>query len=176
MFDRDGSVESVVIDDAGVQQGPIAVLDDGSILASGYRGGVWKADVTTDEVRGGRSLGASSLMGVVASADGSVLAAQHGFASSIALLDGATLEPIGEPIPAGDVGEWVSVVLAADGTRLLANDAFNHATEWNLDVATWPAIACRAAGRNLTRSEFATYFGADAPYRATCPDWPVPDA
>ncbi|MGD9752007.1 MAG: hypothetical protein AB7W59_13535, partial [Acidimicrobiia bacterium] len=44
---------------------------------------------------------------------------------------------------------------------------------WNLDVATWPAIACRAAGRNLSAREWAQFGPRGAPYRSTCPEWPA---
>ncbi len=80
--------------------------------------------------------------------------------------------PMGDPIPTGDVGEWSNFVLTDDGKRLLVNDPHNHAVEWNLDVDTWPSIACHTAGRNLTADEFATYFGEETPYRVTCPEWP----
>ena len=35
-------------------------------------------------------------------------------------------------------------------------------------------LACRTAGRNLTRAEWQQYFPAE-PYRATCPNLPVPE-
>ena len=39
--------------------------------------------------------------------------------------------------------------------------------------STGPTAACRVAGRNLTRDEWASNIGTLAPYRATCPDLPV---
>jgi WD40 repeat protein len=44
----------------------------------------------------------------------------------------------------------------------------------DLDPASWSAAACRIAGRNLTRDEWATHLGDLAAYRATCPEFPVP--
>ena len=42
---------------------------------------------------------------------------------------------------------------------------------WNLDPATMAAAACTVAGRNLTRTEWATYLGEER-YRRTCPAYP----
>ncbi len=42
----------------------------------------------------------------------------------------------------------------------------------SLDRGDWLDRACHAAGRNLTRAEWATYVGG--PPRATCPGWPAP--
>lgn len=43
--------------------------------------------------------------------------------------------------------------------------------QFNVDPAQWIASACRIAGRNLSRAEWAQYLG-DRPYRATCDQWP----
>ena len=43
---------------------------------------------------------------------------------------------------------------------------------WNLNTDQWFDIACRAAGRNMTRGEWEE-FGPAADYHATCPQWPV---
>jgi hypothetical protein len=40
-------------------------------------------------------------------------------------------------------------------------------------VSTDRIAACRVAGRNLTREEWATNIGTLAPYRTTCPDLPT---
>ena len=84
--------------------------------------------------------------------------------------------PMGDPIPTGDVGESSNFVLTDDGKRLLVNDPHNHAVEWNLDVDTWPHIACHTAGRNLTADEFATYFGEDSPTGSPVPSGRPPDS
>ena len=42
---------------------------------------------------------------------------------------------------------------------------------WRFDPAVWPAIACRLAGRNLTRAEWDQFGPRDTDYRATCPQW-----
>ncbi len=44
---------------------------------------------------------------------------------------------------------------------------------WNLDIDSWPVIACRAAGRNLTGSEWDQFGPRDTDHRATCEQWPL---
>ncbi len=46
---------------------------------------------------------------------------------------------------------------------------------WSLNPAVVRDVACRWAGRNLTRQEWQQYLG-DEPYRRTCPDFPEPTA
>ncbi|MFD4420939.1 BTAD domain-containing putative transcriptional regulator [Agromyces sp. NPDC058484] len=73
---------------------------------------------------------------------------------------------LGEPIPSEAPGT-TPAYLRPDGRELLVNMRDGVAV-WNLDPDTWFDEACRLAGRNLTREEWATYFGAIAPYRETC--------
>jgi hypothetical protein len=42
---------------------------------------------------------------------------------------------------------------------------------WDLEPAHWEQTACRLAGRNLTRAEWAQYLPGRA-YEVTCPQWP----
>jgi WD40 repeat protein len=96
--------------------------------------------------------------------------ATYGFAQIAQLFDFATGQPIGDPFPSqgpfglASVGPDGKVLVAGDGTRMV---------HWNIDQATWPAIACEAAGRNLARAEWARYLPNAGPYRATCPDHPT---
>ena len=50
----------------------------------------------------------------------------------------------------------------------------DDAIVWNLDIDSWPDIACRAVGRNLTESEWEQFGPGDTDYRATCPQWESP--
>jgi hypothetical protein len=160
--------------DAFVQGWVSQISGTDDLVVAGLGGRVWRLDMTTGEVvASGRSVGGTSLVRGAASADGSLIAAAHPFASSIALMDGDTLVPIGEPVPAGNVDDSSPLVLSPDGTRLYTNGPMNNAIEWNLDTETWASIACRATGRNLTASEWADYIGEDIPYRATCDQWPL---
>ena len=75
---------------------------------------------------------------------------------------------IGRPI-------WASggvVDLSDDGRRLaVVNDG--AVSILSLDPDDWAGAACRLAGRNLTREEWARYLPPGEPYRATCPQWPT---
>lgn len=64
--------------------------------------------------------------------------------------------------PAGRSG-FGGVITGVDDDLLL----------WNLDVESWPDIACQAAGRNLTLGEWDQFGPAGEPYNATCPQWPA---
>jgi DNA-binding SARP family transcriptional activator/WD40 repeat protein len=75
---------------------------------------------------------------------------------------------VGKPFPETDEGITYSSSGAHYGVTLLDG----RAVVWDLDVTNWPAIACRAAGRNLTADEWSQFGPAGEPYRATCPQWP----
>jgi WD40 repeat protein len=89
--------------------------------------------------------------------------------SRVDLWDAVTLEPIGDPIEVrGDAG-----LLATDhpgGYRFASGSTSPVGTPmvWDVDPAHWDAIACRIAGRNLTRAEWSQYLPG-RPYQATCP-------
>jgi hypothetical protein len=69
------------------------------------------------------------------------------------------------------------MTLSLDGKQLAVGGepgTGQHAIEiWDLDPDHWVAAACKIAGRNLTRDEWASNIGDLAPYRATCPDFPA---
>jgi WD40 repeat protein len=50
-----------------------------------------------------------------------------------------------------------------------------HALIWNLDIEEWPEIACKTAGSNLTENEWQQWGPSDEPYRAICPQFPLPE-
>lgn len=60
----------------------------------------------------------------------------------------------------------------AGGLRLVTALG-DYALAWNLDMDEWPAIACRAAGRNLTQAEWDQFGPKGEPYHATCPNYPA---
>jgi WD40 repeat protein len=100
--------------------------------------------------------------------------------TQVALLwDVATLQPIGDPLPAGAWGVWGAsygwggfVEASPDGKRFLTSSGPTLGPVlWDGDPADWAASACRIAGRNLTRAEWDQYFRGH-PYHATCPQWP----
>ena len=57
----------------------------------------------------------------------------------------------------------VSKPLLSDGNILI----------WNLNTDEWYDIACRAAGRNMTRTEWEEFGPQDDEYQATCPQFPL---
>lgn len=85
------------------------------------------------------------------------------------LWDPTTLEPIGEPFP-HDPNAWAAT-LAAE-TNQLATVVDGATVIWNVNFDEWPELACRAAGRNLTREEWEE-FGPRGEYHATCGQWPA---
>ena len=82
-------------------------------------------------------------------------------------------------LAACSVASLVRADEAADLRELLAktiigNGLFNGFVSWDIDPDSLAHKACHAAGRNLSRAEWATYF-SDEPYEVTCPEWPAAD-
>ena len=57
--------------------------------------------------------------------------------------------------------------LRPDGGALIVNQRDGVAV-WDLDPDHQQEAACRLAGRDLTREEWATYLGSIDTYRSTC--------
>ena len=108
-------------------------------------------------------------------ADGTLIATNGGD-HNVILYDVATGVRIGTPITIPDE-ESNLIALSLDGRWLSAGGEAtdgSHASKiWDLDPAAWTAAACRVAGRNLTREEWASNIGDLTPYRPTCPDLPT---
>lgn len=118
----------------------------------------------------GVSRDSTSICGVGASADGSLVAAHQLFTQHVALFDAATMRPIGAPIPVGVGDGWLSPAFL-DATRMVEVGAAGGLAMYDLDPDVWQANVCQQAGRNLSTAEWGEYVGADEPYRATCPQW-----
>jgi WD40 repeat protein len=67
-------------------------------------------------------------------------------------------------------GANVSIAGFADGILVVSSD--QETIVWDLDTSTWADKACQAAGRNLTESEWETYFPGRE-YEVTCEQWPA---
>jgi hypothetical protein len=55
----------------------------------------------------------------------------------------------------------------------LAVDTEQGIVVWDLDPDHWVEAACDLAGRNLTQAEWDQHIGDLAPYRTTCPQFPI---
>jgi len=68
--------------------------------------------------------------------------------------------------------EWgiTALTISPDGHWLVTGSVDGTARLWNLRLGELVDLACRTAGRNLTRAEWEQYFpGQD--YRRTCEQW-----
>jgi WD40 repeat protein len=72
----------------------------------------------------------------------------------------------------GQAGSISALAFSADGRWLVAGGWNGSVRLWLLQTEDLTELACRVAGRNLTRAEWARYFPEEA-YRATCPQWPL---
>jgi WD40 repeat protein len=64
-----------------------------------------------------------------------------------------------------------SAGLSADGRRMGTSDG-ERVIIWNTELSSWAAIACEAAGRNLTVEEWQQFGPNDTQYEKTCDQWP----
>ena len=103
---------------------------------------------------------------VALSPDGQILASGSAD-NAIILWDVATGRPL-----TNHTATVRSVTFSPDGKRL-ASAGGDHVVLWDVSPGSWQARACRRANRNLTEAEWRQFFN-DQPYRATCPDLPVP--
>lgn len=78
--------------------------------------------------------------------------------------------PIGGPFPS-DPGSMSYIVPGK--VPVLLTHVPGKALVWDLDTTRWFDLACKAAGRNMTRLEWSSNGPRDKPYRATCPQWPI---
>ena len=84
------------------------------------------------------------------------------------LWDLASGRQVGKPFPVDPGGTPYAV---ADGALLrVVTPVGTNALIWNLDVEEWADVACRAAGRNMTPTEWTQFGPRDARPRATCPE------
>jgi WD40 repeat protein len=154
-------------------KGPAFSVDfsaDGRTLAAGFANGtVLLVDVPGRQHSTVALVGhAGFVLDVAFSPDDELLAVAS--ASGVTLWDVATRQRIGVLDGRTTPNR---MAFAPDGSSLAttwyAND--NLIIVWDLDLRSWRRRACAIAGRNLTRTEWEQYVGAE-PYRRTCRQWP----
>ncbi len=149
---------------------------DGSLLATrGTDGAISLRDpltyAVTRTLEGGTSANDNLSYGLHVSADAEFLLTTRDAKPRLWHVPSATI--IGTfPHEAGLVANGNDY---GDGLRL-TSIVGDHVLVWNLDVDTWPEIACLAAGRNLTDAEWTQFGPRDHPNHATCAQWPADSA
>ena len=86
------------------------------------------------------------------------------------LWDLGTGRQVGGPFP--NDPDVVSAAVQSTSGAWFVTGVGPHAFVWDVDTSHWLDLACRAAGRNLTRAEWEQFGPKDDAYRATCPQWP----
>jgi len=87
--------------------------------------------------------------------------------------DGARLWNLEDYVEIGNGFPSDGLVAAAgtDGEPSLFTGSGDRVLIWQLETDRWPALACVAAGLNLTADEWSSNALPDRPYEATCPQW-----
>ena len=91
------------------------------------------------------------------------------------LIDPASGSRIGNIFPSptgGDTSTDAIATVSADGSYALIGEVGQRIVRIELSRSKWLDMACKIAGRNLTRTEWDRYFGTVAPYHATCAQYP----
>jgi WD40 repeat protein/DNA-binding SARP family transcriptional activator len=86
------------------------------------------------------------------------------------LWDTATLQPVGERLNLPTPDAFLARA-NAHGTKIAVGSYDGKVVVVDVDPNSWQRTACRIAGRNLTRAEWAQYLPG-RPYHATCTRWP----
>jgi WD40 repeat protein len=140
-----------------------AILPDSrSVLVGTEPGAVARWDLATGRRIGGTAT-VSSVAGLAVTPDGERFAVGS-FDGTTTLWDVRTLERIGESFPA-ITGVIPAIAFDTAGRLLITN--LGSSVLWTLDPRLVRRVACRAAGRDITRDEWADLLPG-RPYRRVC--------
>jgi WD40 repeat protein len=142
------------------------------LVAANPTGDVLEYDLDTLEPVGAFPGARGDVESLQFSDDGQVLAATSDDLT-LSLYDVATRSRLGDPLPTAAPSGIFEGWLHPDGTSVAINSRLGIAL-WDVGPEHLAEAACRLAGRNLTRAEWATYLADLGGYRATCPDQPPP--
>ena len=160
-----GSGRRLFARSAGGQATSFDIARNGRLLALGTADGeVLLLDPRTGaQARPPLKAAAANIAQVAFSPDGRTLAvaADDGTAS---LWDVGSRTRLGDPF--GPAPGVIPDLLFEPNGRLLVGGVSN-AVQWPIDVRTWERFACRVAGRQLTRAEWADAL-PDRPYERVC--------
>ncbi len=171
-------MKQVVAYEFGTQPNRLVFSPDGSYLAAGADQQVYVRSTEMNVSPGMTLTHSDRVDGVTFNPDGRRLATLAGSIVRIwETANGRELTRIELNGQGFSYGQWMAFI--AEGRQLLTanqND-FTGSTE----IHTWPVwpadlidLACSRLTRNLTHAEWAQYLG-DEPYRATCPNLPIPE-
>jgi DNA-binding SARP family transcriptional activator/WD40 repeat protein len=154
---------------AGPLHGPIvtSVSHDGVLVAGDVSGGITRYDLDTLEPIGTFPGTQSLVTQLRFSADGKILVASS-LNQTLSIYDVATRTRLGDPI--GNDFPFLTGSIRPDG-KAVATNAPDGVTVWDIDPEHLADAACNVAGRNLTRTEWDTYFANPDGRRATCPNY-----
>jgi WD40 repeat protein len=167
--------ETVEPIEAGTSVAKVAISPDGTTVASSA---YWPQAVLLRDLRGNKEPielntgGSQGQNSIAYSPDGKTLAYTSGeMRFNVVLWD----LPNGMPraILEGSA-TTLSMMFTPDGKQLVTGHSNGHVALWDVDVEGWPRRACEIANRNLTREEWKAFISEDLPYRAVCPELPVP--
>jgi WD40 repeat protein len=154
---------------AGPLHGPIvtSVSPDGVLVGGDTSGGITRYDIDTLEPIGSFPGTQSLVTQLRFSADDNVLVASS-LNQTLSIYDVDTRTRLGDPI--GNDFPWLTGSIRPDG-KAVATNAPDGVAVWDIDPDHLADAACKVAGRNLTRTEWGTYFGDPGDHRVTCANY-----